>query len=236
MQPRRRDATALPAPDPTYFSSGGGEAAAGLLLQDRVMISKAAKSPSSGKSARRTAVHACARHRRSPGRDPAPGNRSLHQRRRGLFGRAGRAVRRRLPVPDRSHRNLGQDAAGQPSRPDRHRAAAHHPRAGFRRCHRGGRPGAVAVDAARRQDPDRECAQQEPGASDGDFDPQDPERRGHRRAGPARQRRGGPVDREQSRRGIHRARLYPPGQPRRRRRQSHGLASACVRRCRGISI
>ena len=30
MQPRRRDATALPAPDPTYFSSGGGESAAGF--------------------------------------------------------------------------------------------------------------------------------------------------------------------------------------------------------------
>ena len=86
----------------------------------------------SRKSARRAAVHARARNRRSPGRDPAPGNRSLHQRRGGLFGRAGRAVRRCLPVPDRSHRNLGQDAAGQPSRPDRHRPAAHHPRARFR--------------------------------------------------------------------------------------------------------
>ena len=61
------------------------------------------------KSARRAAVHPCARNRRSPGRDPAPGNRSFHQRRGRLFGRAGRAVRRCLPVPDRSHRNLGQD-------------------------------------------------------------------------------------------------------------------------------
>src|SRR4029077_13050630 len=42
------DATALPVPDPTYFSSGGGEAAADFLLQDRVMISKAAKSLSPG--------------------------------------------------------------------------------------------------------------------------------------------------------------------------------------------
>ena len=47
---------------------------------------------------------------------------------------------------------------------------------------------------------------------------------------------GDRVDREQSGRGVHRARLYPPRQPRRRRRQSHDLASACVRPCRGISI
>ena len=46
---------------------------------------------------------------------------------------------------------------------------------------------AVAIGAARRQDPDRERAQQEPGAFDGDLDPQGVERRRHRRAGPARQ-------------------------------------------------
>ena len=62
------------------------------------MSSKSAAT--SEESARRAADHARARHRRPPGRDPAPGHRSLHQRRGGLFGRADRAVRRRLPMPD----------------------------------------------------------------------------------------------------------------------------------------
>ena len=41
------------------------------------------------------------------------------------------------------------------------------------------------------------------------------ERRGYRRAGVARQRRGDPEHRQQSRRGIFRARLHPVGQSRR---------------------
>ena len=43
------------------------------------------------------------------------------------------------------------------------------------------------VGAARRRDADRDRAQQEPGAFDGDFDTKGIERRGHRRAGAARQ-------------------------------------------------
>ena len=49
------------------------------------------------------------------------------------------------------------------------------------------------------------------------------ERRGDRRAGAARQRRGDPEHRQQSRRGILRARLHPAGQSRRGRRQSRDL-------------
>ena len=44
----------------------------------------------------------------------------------------------------RSHRDLRQGAARQPSRADRHRAAAHDPGAGVRRPHRGRRSRAVA--------------------------------------------------------------------------------------------
>ena len=72
-------------------------------------------------------------------------------------------------------------------------------------------------------DPDRDRAHQEPGASDGDLDPQGAERRGDRRAGAARRRRGGAEHRQQSRRGILRARLYPAGQPRRGRRRPRDL-------------
>jgi hypothetical protein len=45
------------------------------------------------------------------------------------------------------------------ARSDRNRAAAHHPRAGVRRCHRGRSPGAVAVGAARRRSADRSRSQ-----------------------------------------------------------------------------
>ena len=41
------------------------------------------------------------------------------------------------------------------------------------------------IGAARRRDADRDRAQQEPGAFDGDLDAQGAERRGHRRAGPS---------------------------------------------------
>ena len=95
-----------------------------------------------------------------------------------------------------AHRDLGQGAARQPPRADRHRAAADHPRAGVRRSDRGRRPGAVAIGAARRRRADRDRAQQEPGASDGDLDAEGVERRGDRRAGAARQRRGGPEHRQ----------------------------------------
>ena len=63
----------------------------------------------------------------------------------------------------------------------------HHSRAGVRRSDRGRGSGAVAVGAARRRRADRDRAQQEPGASDGDFDAKGAERRGDRRAGAARQ-------------------------------------------------
>ena len=43
------------------------------------------------------------------------------------------------------------------------------------------------IGTARRRRADRDRAQQEPGAFDGDFDPQGAERRGDRRAGAARQ-------------------------------------------------
>ena len=75
------------------------------------------------KSARRIAGHARARNRRAPRRNPSPGNRPFHQRRGGLFGRTDRAVRRRVPMPDPSHRNLSQGAARQSPGADRHRAA-----------------------------------------------------------------------------------------------------------------
>ena len=79
------------------------------------------------------------------------------------------------------------------------------------------------IGTARRRRADRDRAQQEPGASDGDFDPKGAERRGDRRAGAARQRRGDPEHRQQSRRGILRARVHPAGQSRRGRRQPRDL-------------
>ncbi len=48
--------------------------------------------------------------------------------------------------------------------------------------------------------------------------------------------RGGPVDRQEPRRGIHRARLYPPGRAAPKVTTNSRPVSACVRTCRGISI
>ncbi len=48
-------------------------------------------------------------------------------------------------------------------------------------------PGFVHVGTARRRNIDRDRAKQEPGAPDGDFDPQGTQRRGHRRIGAAGQ-------------------------------------------------
>ncbi len=63
---------------------------------------------------------------------------------------------------------------------------------GIRRPDRGRGARADAVAAARRRHPDRDGAQQEPGPPARDLQPQDAERRRHRRAGAARQRRGDP--------------------------------------------
>src|SRR3984893_11298435 len=90
-QPRRRDATASPTPEPLIPFFGDGETV------------PTPNAPGQGhefeirrhfrKSARRAADHTRAWDRRAAGRDPAPRHGSVHQWCGGLFRRADRAVR-----------------------------------------------------------------------------------------------------------------------------------------------
>jgi GGDEF domain-containing protein len=75
-----QDATALPAPDPTYSVPGGKLPPAFAPGQSHDFESR---NPLGLLPDLQTTLR---RYRRAPGRDPAPGNGSLHQRRGGLFG------------------------------------------------------------------------------------------------------------------------------------------------------
>ena len=187
-QPRRKDATASPAPDPTTSVSGGRRnrrRSACRILQDRVMSSKsAATSESLLDELQTTLAHGTVARRVETLRRVTDlfinGAVDYSDDQIGLFDDVFQCLMHHIETSAKA-------LLVQSSGPDRPRAAADHSRAGVRRSDRGRSSRAVQVGTARRRDADRDRAQQEPGASDGDFDPQGAERRGHRRAGAARQ-------------------------------------------------